>query len=45
MLRRYLEIRGGILGGLGLSLALLQSITTGLSLIYCRINARTKEVI
>lgn len=37
MLRRYLEIRGGIMGGLALALALLQIITTGLSLLYCKI--------
>lgn len=42
MLRRYLEIRGGIMGGLALALALLQLITTGLSLLYCKLNKRTK---
>lgn len=41
MLRRYLEIRGGIMGGLGLALALLQLITTGLSVAYCKISKRT----
>lgn len=38
MLRRFLEIRGGIMGGLALALVLLQSITTGLSLVYLRIT-------
>lgn len=44
MLRRYLEIRGGIMGGIALALALLQLITTGLSLLYCKINKRTRAV-
>lgn len=43
VLRRYLEIRGGIMGGLGISLALLQTITTGLSLAYCRLNTKFRE--
>lgn len=42
MLRRYLEIRGGIMGGLGLSLALLELVSVGLSFAYCKINKRTK---
>lgn len=42
MLRRYLEIRGGIMGGLALALVLLQLISTGLSLVYCKINKRTR---
>lgn len=42
MLRRYLEIRGGIMGGLALALSLLQVITTGLSLGYCKLNKMTK---
>ena len=42
MLRRYLEIRGGISGGLALALAILQTITTGLSLGYCKLNKMTR---
>lgn len=45
MLRRYLEIRGGIMGGIALSLALLQLITTGLSLAYCKFNKKTRLTI
>lgn len=42
MLRRYLEIRGGIMGGLSLALILLQLIATGVSGVYCKLNKRTK---
>lgn len=42
MLRRYLEIRGGIMGGLALSLLLLQFISTGISIVYCKLTKRTK---
>lgn len=42
VLRRYLEIRGGVMGGLGLSLALLQTLTTGLSVLYWRLNSKVK---
>lgn len=45
MLRRYLEIRGGIMGGLALALVLMQLITTGLSLAYCKLNKRTRLTI
>jgi hypothetical protein len=45
MLRRYLEIRGGVMGGLALCLALLQIITSGLSVVYCKINKVTKNAI
>lgn len=38
MLRRFLEIRGGVMGGLALALALLQLILTGLSIMYCKFN-------
>lgn len=42
MLRRYLEIRGGVMGGLALALTLLQFVSTGLALAYCSFNKRTK---
>lgn len=45
MLRRYLEIRGGVMGGLGLGLALVQTITTGLSVVYCKLHNKSKELI
>jgi len=45
MLRRYLEIRGGVMGGLSLSLVLLQLITTGLSIGYCKMNKYTRIAI
>jgi hypothetical protein len=42
MLRRYLEIRGGVMGGFALCLTLLQLITSGLSVAYCKINKATR---
>lgn len=45
MLRRFLEIRGGVLGGLGLMAALMQVLTTGLSVFYCRVNKNTRTSI
>ena len=45
MLRRYLEIRGGVMGGLAMALVLLQTITTGLSVAYYKVNKMTKMVI
>lgn len=45
MLRRYLEIRGGVMGGLALMLSILQLITSGLSVGYCVINKASKMAI
>lgn len=42
MLRRFLEIRGGIMGGLALALAMLQLITSGFAVAYCKFNKMTR---
>lgn len=42
MLRRYLEIRGGVMGGISLSLALLQLISTGLVVAYDSLTRKSK---
>lgn len=45
MLRRYLEIRGGIMGGVALALALIQIISTGLSVAYYGFTKKSSNYI